>query len=169
MMETNANSQMDVDVLIAGGGVAGSAAAAALSPLGLKILVIEPKSSHGRRLAGELIHPPGIDGLKQLGLLDDEPEIGSPIRGFSIFPFKEGSEYEDSIILPYSEVEGLNHGGMAIEHQSLKEHLLEKLNRLTVLMFGWVPALSRSSLMNKDTLPAQLSLPNPVISESMPN
>ena len=127
MMEINANTQMDVDVLIAGGGVAGSAAAAALSPLGLKILVIEPKSSHGRRLAGELIHPPGIDGLKQLGLLEDQPEIGSPIRGFSIFPFKEGSEYDDSIMLPYSEVEGLDHGGMAIEHQSLKEHLLAKI------------------------------------------
>ena len=146
MMEINANTQMDVDVLIAGGGVAGSAAAAALSPLGLKILVIEPKSSHGRRLAGELIHPPGIDGLKQLGLLADEPEIGSPIRGFSIFPFKEGAEYEESIILPYSEVEGLDHGGMAIEHQSLKEHLLPPSARRRS---------SRLSLMRKEKPPVR--------------
>ena len=39
MMETHAKRQLDVDVLIAGGGVAGAAAAAALSPLGLKILI----------------------------------------------------------------------------------------------------------------------------------
>ena len=44
MMETHAKSQLDVDVLIAGGGVAGAAAAAALSPLGLKILIVEPNS-----------------------------------------------------------------------------------------------------------------------------
>ena len=130
MMENNANIPVDVDVLIAGGGVAGSAAAAALAPLGLKILIIEPKSSHGRRLAGELIHPPGIDGLKHLGLLDDKPELGSIIRGFSIFPFNEGKEYEDNVVLPYGEVEGLDHGGMAIEHQALKDHLLDKVKKV---------------------------------------
>lgn len=127
MIETHAFENLDVDVLVAGGGVAGSAAAAALSPLGLKILVIEPKISQGRRLAGELIHPPGIDGLKNLGLLDDQPELGSRIRGFSIHPFKPGQEYDEHVVLPYSEVDGLDHGGMAIEHQSLKDHLLAKL------------------------------------------
>lgn len=126
-METHAIETVDVDVLIAGGGVAGAAAAAALSPLGLRILVIEPKSSHGRRLAGELIHPPGIDGLKTLGLLDDEPVIGSRIRGFSIHPYRAGQEYDDNVLLPYGEVGGLDHGGMAIEHQALKDHLLTKL------------------------------------------
>jgi squalene monooxygenase len=127
MKEAQAMNEMDVDVLIAGGGVAGSAAAAALSPLGLKILIVEPKASHGRRLAGELIHPPGIDGLKQLGLLDENSGIGSEIRGFSLFPYDPDQEHKESVTLPYSEVEGLTHGGMAIEHQSLKEHLLEKV------------------------------------------
>ena len=127
MMETHAKRQLDVDVLIAGGGVAGAAAAAALSPLGLKILIVEPKSSHGRRLAGELIHPPGIDALKQLGLLDEDCTIGAEIRGFTIFPFDADNEHEDYVSLPYSEVEGLNHGGMAIEHQVLKDHLLERV------------------------------------------
>ncbi len=127
MMETQAMKQRDIDVLIAGGGVAGAAAAAALSPLGLSVLIIEPKVSHGRRLAGELIHPPGIDGLRQLGLLDDDSGIGAEIRGFSIFPYAPHQDDNESVILPYSEVEGLTHGGMAIEHQALKDHLLEKV------------------------------------------
>ena len=129
-MEAYALNQMDVDVLIAGGGVAGSAAAAALSPLGLNILIVEPKLSHGRRLAGELVHPPGIDALKQLGLLEDDTNIGAQIKGFSIFPYapeQAGEAGQEAVVLPYNEVEGLTHGGMAIEHQALKEHLLEKV------------------------------------------
>jgi 2-polyprenyl-6-methoxyphenol hydroxylase-like FAD-dependent oxidoreductase len=127
MMDKRTVNQMDIDVLIAGGGVAGSAAAAALAPLGLNILIIEPKASHGRRLAGELIHPPGIDALKQLGLLDDESRIGADIKGFSIYPYGHDADSDEPIVLPYSEVEGLTHGGMAIEHQTLKDHLLEKV------------------------------------------
>ena len=131
IMEKQAMQQRDVDVLIAGGGIAGAAAAAALSPLGLSVLIIEPKSSHGRRLAGELIHPPGIDALKQLGLLDDESQIGSEIRGFSIFPYPSPQDEGpvESITLPYSDVAGLTHGGMAIEHETLKDHLLEKVRQ----------------------------------------
>ena len=140
-------NEMDVDVLIAGGGVAGSAAAAALSPLGLKILIVEPKASHGRRLAGELIHPPGIDGLKQLGLLDENSGIGSEIRGFSLFPYDPDLEQKESVTLPSSEVEGLTHGGMAIEHQSLKEHLLEKVKTfpgVDVWMGGRVTSIEKT-------------------------
>lgn len=147
MMEEHPMKQMDVDVLIAGGGVAGSATAAALAPLGLKVLIVEPKSSHGRRLAGELIHPPGIDGLKQLGLLSENTDIGSDIRGFSIFPFHPEAEHDESIVLPYNEVDGLNHGGMAIEHQALKDHLLEKIKSfegVEVWMGGRVTAIELS-------------------------
>lgn len=149
MMETHANTPLDVDVLIAGGGVGGSAAAAALAPLGLKILIIEPKASHGRRLAGELIHPPGIDGLKQLGLLEDTPEIGAIIRGFSIHPYNEGKEYEENVVLPYSEVEGLDHGGMAIEHQALKDHLLDKVRKIEDVEV-WMGARVTAIIPNAD-------------------
>lgn len=132
-METHAMNHLDTDVLIAGGGVAGAAAAAALSPLGLRILIVEPKLSHGRRLAGELIHPPGIDALKQLGLLENDANIGADIGGFAIFPYQPDHEVQESesVILPYSEVDGLTHGGMAIEHQALKNHLLEKVKHFS--------------------------------------
>lgn len=54
------NDRETVDVLIAGGGVAGVAAAAALSQLGLDILIIEPGPSFGRRLAGNSSTRPAL-------------------------------------------------------------------------------------------------------------
>ncbi len=115
-----------VDVLIAGGSVAGVAAAAALSKLGLNILIIEPGPAHGRRLAGELIHPPGIDGLCELGLLDRDMPLGSEVKGFAIFPSNLGKD-EECMVLPYGESEGKQVSGLAIEHTLLKEKILERV------------------------------------------
>jgi len=125
MNNTATNDRETVDVLIAGGGVAGVAAAAALSQLGLDILIVEPGPSFGRRLAGELIHPPGIAGLCQLGLLDEAAPLGSPVKGFAIFP--SNIEGEECMVLPYGEADGKQRSGLAIEHSLLKEHMLEKV------------------------------------------
>lgn len=123
-MQGSSIHQEDVDVLIAGGGVAGTAAAAALSQLGLRILIIEPDPAQGRRLAGELIHPPGIEDLCRLGLLDDRAMPGSPVKGFAIFPADRSS-----VILCYGERPGIRSLGRAIEHRILKHHLLETVQR----------------------------------------
>ncbi|MDD5036415.1 MAG: NAD(P)/FAD-dependent oxidoreductase, partial [Methylococcaceae bacterium] len=120
------NEREDLDVLIAGGGVAGSAAAAALSQLGLNILIIEPAPSPGRRLAGELIHPPGIDGLCELGLMNADALPGMPVKGFAVYPFFEDRQ---PTILPYGEIRKPIRCGQAIEHNGLKEHLLETVQR----------------------------------------
>ncbi len=117
-----------VDVLIAGGSIAGVAAAAALSKLGLSILIVEPGPSPGRRLAGELIHPPGIEGLYELGLLDENVPLGSAVNGFAIFPANLG-DASDCMILPYGKSEGKIRCGMAIEHTLLKEHLLARVQQ----------------------------------------
>lgn len=127
-MNNDMKNREVVDVLIAGGSVAGVAAAAALSELGLKILIIEPGPNHGRRLAGELIHPPGIDGLCELGLLDRDAPLGSAVKGFAIFPSNLGEE-EECMVLPYGESEGKARCGMAIEHSLLKERLLERVQQ----------------------------------------
>ncbi|MFM8333303.1 MAG: FAD-dependent oxidoreductase [Candidatus Methylumidiphilus sp.] len=117
-----------VDVLIAGGGVAGVAAAAALAQLGLDILIVEPGAAFCRRLAGELIHPPGIDGLCQLGLLDADEPLGAPIKGFAIFPANTDGGVE-RMVLPYGETEGKPRSGLAIEHSLLKERMLDKVQQ----------------------------------------
>ena len=45
------------DVIIAGGGMAGVAVAAALGEFGYRVALVEPGMDATRRLAGELIHP----------------------------------------------------------------------------------------------------------------
>ncbi|HYE34103.1 NAD(P)/FAD-dependent oxidoreductase [Methylocaldum sp.] len=125
-MRTKIVNPLNVDVLIAGGGVAGAAAAAALSQLDLSILIIEPGPSQDRRLAGELIHPPGVDGLRQLGLLSDKADLGSKVQGFAI---SSSDEDPASILLPYGERQGLDCSGLAIEHQTLKNHLFDAVRQ----------------------------------------
>jgi squalene monooxygenase len=119
-------AQMNVDVLIAGGGVAGAATAAALAPLGLSVLIVEPRPAHGRRLAGELIHPPGIDGLRELGLLGEDFDLGSEIQGFAIFQYSPETPPRP-LLLPYHEMRGFRNTGKAIEHEGLKDYLFERI------------------------------------------
>ena len=69
------------DVIIAGGGIAGTAAAAALAQLNYRVLVVEPGLDHTRRLAGELIHPPGVAALRDLGLLACLQQAGGIYAG----------------------------------------------------------------------------------------
>ncbi|MDF9393677.1 MULTISPECIES: squalene monooxygenase [Methylococcus] len=133
------------DVLIAGGSVAGSAAAAALSGLGLRVLIVEPDPDPGRRLAGELIHPPGIDGLLELGLIRDDAPRGSVVNGFAIFPFNDGAG-APATLLPYGEIHGRRRCGRVIEHSLLKSHLLRTVHgfdRVTVWLGARVTGMAQ--------------------------
>jgi 2-polyprenyl-6-methoxyphenol hydroxylase-like FAD-dependent oxidoreductase len=147
MQENRTNSEK-VDVLVIGGGIAGAAAAAALSQLGMRILIVEPGSAHGRRLAGELIHPPGIEGLRQLGLLDEDDLPGAAVQGFAVFPF--GQEQNDPVVLPYGEAHGHRPHGYAIEHSLLKKHLLN-----TVQGFAGVSVRMGARVVGMEAEPGQ--------------
>ena len=117
---------IDVDVVIAGGGVAGSAAAAALAGLGWSVLIVEPGQHDERRLAGELIHPSGVRRLAALGLLS-APAFAEAARlkGFSVFPEAGVSR---SIDLPYAHSESDPVPGsvvaLALDHASICRSLL---------------------------------------------
>ncbi len=92
----------DIDVVIGGGGVAGTVVAAALHQLGYRILLIEPGLNDDRRLAGEVFHPPGVTGLDELGLLDSLMRGPvAPIKGFSVSSAADDGE---CIRLPYDQV-----------------------------------------------------------------
>ena len=58
------NLPTEVDVLVAGGGIAGTAIAAALSEFGYEVLVVEPGMDGSKRLAGELIHLARFDAMR---------------------------------------------------------------------------------------------------------
>jgi squalene monooxygenase len=117
------------DVIVAGGGVAGTAAAAALAQLNYRVLVVEQGLDHARRLAGELIHPPGVADLSALGLLACLQAAGGvPVRGFAVFA--GGGQ-----ILPYAEIAGLKNPGLALDHGILAGAMLnavEKASNVTV-------------------------------------
>jgi 2-polyprenyl-6-methoxyphenol hydroxylase-like FAD-dependent oxidoreductase len=117
---------MTPDVIVAGGGVAGATVAAAMASLDYRVLVIEPGLDNTKRLAGELIHPPGVSALRELGLLAALEDAGGvPVQGFVVFP--GGSEATHS--LPYSEG-GTGKTGLAIEHAAMAEALLTAVRRL---------------------------------------
>jgi 2-polyprenyl-6-methoxyphenol hydroxylase-like FAD-dependent oxidoreductase len=120
---------VDVDVIVAGGGVAGTAAAAALGEFGRSVLVVEPGQHSERRLAGELIHPQGLAGLVELGLYDaDSFADAVPIHGFRIFP--DGNTEGPGIQLPYRRPSGIHTTGCALEHGAIRANLDAAVTRL---------------------------------------
>ena len=74
-----------VDVVVAGGGIAGTSVAAALRGSGLEVVVVEPGLDRTKRLAGELIHPPGVtdlaDARPEGPPAADERRAGRGLRG----------------------------------------------------------------------------------------
>jgi 2-polyprenyl-6-methoxyphenol hydroxylase-like FAD-dependent oxidoreductase len=116
------------DAVIAGGGVAGSAAAAALSRLGMQVAIIEPGLDDSRRLSGELIHQPGAAALEELGLLEAVYDgDGTPITGFSV---RFGGAADSKVVhLPYGSPQSAN-PAFAMEHGRIRERMLAAAARL---------------------------------------
>jgi len=113
---------MNADVIVAGGSIAGAAVTAALSEFGYSVLVVEPGLDHTRRLAGELIHSPGVANLNDLGLLACLEKAGAmPVHGFAIMT-GAGTQ-----LLPYSDVPELKNHGIALEHRAMATALLDAI------------------------------------------
>src|SRR5579871_657440 len=122
-------ARIDYDVIVAGGGVAGISAAAALKEFGWSVLIVEPGQHSERRLGGELIHPAGVSGLDDLGLMNGFGRRGATsIGGFVVFPSQKNQEA--SIELPY--VEGR---GLALDHEGIRSALVESGQSLPYVEF----------------------------------
>src|SRR5712664_1093385 len=117
----------DWDVVIVGGGVAGVSVAAALEEFGYRVLLVDAGLDGAKRLAGELIHPPGVADLADLGLLAPLEGAGvAPVRGFAVSPDAGSAPY----LLPYGAIPGLRQLGFAMDHGVLKATLLAAAGRL---------------------------------------
>jgi squalene monooxygenase len=115
------------DVVVAGGGVAGVSVAAALQEFGQRVLLVEPGLDSAKRLAGELIHPPGASDLAELGLLAPLERAGvAPVLGFAVSPEAAAPSY----LLPYGEIPGVRRLGFAVDHAVLSATLLDVAARL---------------------------------------
>ena len=77
-------STYDADVLIVGGGVAGSAMAAYLLERDISVIVFEKKRFPRDKVCGEGIMPTGVRLLDKLGVLDRIPSADkSPFKGIT--------------------------------------------------------------------------------------
>jgi squalene monooxygenase len=100
------------DVAVVGAGPIGAAAAIAFARRGARVVVFEAKPAAAKRLAGEWLHPPGVDVLSRLGVDVAAEGTGATAgRGFVVFP-DDGSA---PIVLPYPD--GMQ--GVSLEHESL--------------------------------------------------
>lgn len=113
---------LDVDVVIAGGGPAGCAVAAALNELGLSVMLLDAGVDRHKQLAGELLHPPGVRDLRALGFGDVvNAWTAQPVHGFAV-RFHAPAR---TLLLPY----GNGVTGLSLEHAALTVPLLESVAR----------------------------------------
>jgi squalene monooxygenase len=111
----------EVDVIIGGGGVAGTVTAAALQQIGYSVMLVEPGLHNERRLAGEVFHPPGVSGLAELRLLDalcSAPAVS--VKGFSV---SAGAQQNGPIRLPYDLVHSHCTPGLSLDHGLIRDRL----------------------------------------------
>jgi squalene monooxygenase len=110
---------MSPDVAIVGAGPAGCATALAFADAGAETVLFESVAPATRRLAGEWLHPAGVQALERLGV-DLSVVQHCRVGGFIVHP-EDGSA---PITLPYP------HGryGLSCHHRSLVQELRAALS-----------------------------------------
>ncbi|XP_058786114.1 squalene monooxygenase SE1-like [Vicia villosa] len=116
------NPDGDVDIVIVGAGVAGSALAYTLGKDGRRVLVIERDLSEPDRIVGELLQPGGYLKLIELGLEDCVEKIDAQqVFGYALF--KDGKHTRLSYPLEkfHSDIAGRSfHNGRFIQRMREK-------------------------------------------------
>jgi len=110
---------MSPDVAIVGAGPAGCAAALAFADAGAETVLFESVAPATRRLAGEWLHPAGVQALERLGV-DLSAVQHCRVGGFIVHP-EDGSA---PITLPYPR----GGYGLSCHHQSLVRALRAALS-----------------------------------------
>ena len=85
------------DAAIVGAGPVGSLCALAHARKGARVALLEANPKASTRLAGEWLHPPAVQMLRDIGIRFDAQTRGTEGQGFVVFP-EDGS---DPIVLRY--------------------------------------------------------------------
>jgi squalene monooxygenase len=111
------------EVVIVGGGFAGLCAARALRGMG-RVVVLEARTGTDPRFRGELIHPPGVRILAELGLHAALRDAGgADVEGFAVVL----ENAVPPIVLPYAEVKDGAPHGLAISHPDMVARLRKEV------------------------------------------
>lgn len=105
------------DAVVVGAGPAGCAAALAQARAGARVALLEANPRAMERLAGEWLHPRGVEILRGLGVALPDVSSDDMGRGFAVYP-EDGSP---AIILPYAG----GGRGLSMEHRRLVGALRE--------------------------------------------
>src|SRR5918993_2893497 len=103
------------DVVVVGGGVAGSSLSAALARAGLEVLVVEREARFRDRVRGDAVFPWGVVEMRRLGLVDLLPASGArPLPRWQRYNDRvPGDPYEWRTDVPSGDVVwGVNHPGL---------------------------------------------------------
>jgi menaquinone-9 beta-reductase len=112
----------DVDVVIVGGGLAGSTLASALSENGRRVVVLERETKFKDRVRGENILPWGVAAARRLGIVDELLAGGGrPIPFFSWYAMGQLTERR-----PLAQTTSHGEGSINIYHPDLQETMLAR-------------------------------------------
>lgn len=111
---------MNADVIIVGGGIAGSTLATVLARKGKKVLVLEREEKFKDRVRGENMLPWGVATARRLGVFDDLVAAGAHlVPFFNMWVMGQQTEHRP---LPQSTPGG--DSGINIYHPDMQEALL---------------------------------------------
>ncbi|WP_445632770.1 squalene monooxygenase [Nostoc sp. DSM 114161] len=116
------------DVAVIGAGPVGCVTAMTYAQQGAKVLLLEAHSQGVKQLAGEWLHPPGVQILRRLSIDLDIKQITYPSgKGFVVFP--EDGTTPIQLYYPDGEV------GLSCEHNTLLAILREAVASYTNIQF----------------------------------
>ncbi|KAL7417987.1 SE-domain-containing protein [Mrakia frigida] len=115
-MSSSSSSPRTFDIIIVGGGVAGTALAYSLGTAGRRVLVVERDLSTPDRIVGELLQPGGCASLRALGMGDCLEGIdAAAVEGYYVC-FNEGQ-----VQLPYPPSNAVKGSGVGETASGLME------------------------------------------------
>ncbi|HVP30373.1 MAG TPA: geranylgeranyl reductase family protein [Myxococcota bacterium] len=122
MPSAHPDLRVDCDVVVAGAGPAGSAAAAHLARGGLRVVLVDPARFPRDKVCGDFVGPAAVRELQQLGVLRErQPRQGNAIRDAAVF-----IDGKAAIRAPLPRVVGMPELGRVIPRQELDAAVLRR-------------------------------------------
>ncbi|KAL3734974.1 hypothetical protein ACJRO7_024178 [Eucalyptus globulus] len=152
-ISVNENGQGDLDVIVVGAGVAGSALAYTLGKDGRRVRVIERDLSEPDRIVGELLQPGGYLKLIELGLEDCVEKIDAQqVFGYALFKDGRNTRLSYPLEMLDSDVSGRSFHNVASYGKCGKKQPLSPINLLTSISVQLEQGTVTSLLEDKETV-----------------